>query len=76
MMRCSFALTLVLLVTGANANNLFSRGRDRHADMLTWKTVVNNADAIPGNEDKTFSSYNAPSVNTDGFVVFRARSTG
>ena len=38
-------------------------------------TIVNNGDAIPG-QTKTFNSYNQPSVNTDGLVVFRARGKG
>ena len=44
-----------------------------------WDIVVNNADSIPDvdtYDGKNFSSYNAPSVNKEGFVVFRARSTG
>jgi len=44
-----------------------------------WDIVVNNADPIPDvdtYDGKNFSSYNAPSVNKEGFVVFRARSTG
>ncbi|MDP1823707.1 MAG: hypothetical protein Q8L48_10705 [Archangium sp.] len=43
---------------------------------LAWETVANNATLIPGGGAKTFSSYNQPSVNGSGFVVFRARSTG
>ena len=49
------------------------------ACLGSWKTVVNNAVPIPdvqGFHGKNFSSYNAPSVNKGGFVVFRARSTG
>ena len=45
----------------------------------SWYAVVNNADPIPEKVDfdgQNFSSYNAASVNNDGFVVFRARSTG
>ena len=40
-----------------------------------WRTVVNNGDLVPGTE-KTFNSYNQPSVNTSGLVAFRARSRG
>lgn len=43
---------------------------------LPWDTVANNATLIPGASGKTFSSYNQPSVNASGYVVFRARSTG
>jgi len=53
-----------------------------------WSTVVNNGDYIPTNTCdpaaahpttspcKTFNSYNPPSVNEKGEVVFRARSRG
>jgi hypothetical protein len=41
-----------------------------------WRTVVNNNDPIPPLEQRTFNSYNQPSVNTDGMVVIRARSRG
>jgi Bacterial Ig-like domain (group 3) len=42
---------------------------------LTWRTIVNNADLIPGTA-LTFNSFNQPSVNATGLVVFRARSKG
>jgi hypothetical protein len=42
---------------------------------LTWQTIVNNSFSMP-NSDKTYSSYGQPSVNSNGLVVFRARSTG
>jgi hypothetical protein len=40
-----------------------------------FNIVVNNSDFIPGT-DKLFNSYNQPSINADGVVVFRARSQG
>ncbi len=40
-----------------------------------WKTAANNGQLMPGST-KTFNSYNQPSINTDGMVVFRARSSG
>ncbi len=43
---------------------------------FTWATVVNNADLIPPLNQRTFNSYNQPSVNAPGLVVFRARSMG
>lgn len=44
---------------------------------LEWLTVVNNNDVMPGAPSgRTFNSYNQPSVNLDGVVVFRARSRG
>lgn len=42
---------------------------------FTWTTVVNNNDMIPDALPvRTFNSYNQPSVNADGLVVFRGRS--
>ncbi len=40
-----------------------------------WTTVVNNGSVMPGTS-ATFNSYNQPSVNALGRVVFRARSKG
>jgi len=45
------------------------------AEPLTWQTIVNNADLMPGST-VTFNSFNQPSVNANGLVVFRARSKG
>jgi|GEM_PF-1226422 len=42
---------------------------------VQWITVVNNLDTIPGTT-VNFNSYNQPSLNTSGLVVFRARSKG
>ena len=41
-----------------------------------WMTVANNNDLIPPLEQRTFNSYNQPSVNANGLVVMRARSRG
>jgi hypothetical protein len=42
-----------------------------------WTTVVNNNDRMPGApNERTFNSYNQPSVNLNGLVVIRARSKG
>ena len=41
-----------------------------------WDTVVNNNDAMPPLLERNFNSYNQPSVNANGQVVFRARSRG
>ena len=44
---------------------------------FTWTTVVNNSDQMPGAPgERTFNSYNQPSVNVNGLVVIRARSRG
>jgi hypothetical protein len=46
------------------------------AFLLDWTTVVNNGDSPPGYETtgKKYFSYNQPSINDDGLVVFRARA--
>ncbi len=43
--------------------------------QTSWTTVVNNGTTMPG-AAVTFNSYNQPSVNGMGTVVFRARSKG
>jgi hypothetical protein len=47
---------------------------ERFPANLVWKTIVNNNSFVPGTQKK-FASYGQPSVNTQGMVVFRARST-
>ena len=46
------------------------------AQDLQWKTIVNTGDVMPGTTNTKFNSYNQPSINDDGLVVFRARSKG
>jgi len=41
-----------------------------------WQVVTDNTREIPGFSGRTLNSYNDPSVNSRGYVVFRARSTG
>jgi hypothetical protein len=43
---------------------------------LDWQVVTDNTREIPGFAGRTLNSYNDPSVNSSGLVVFRARSTG
>lgn len=45
------------------------------ANTSAFKVVVNNGVLVPGT-DRAFNSYNQPSVNASGLVVFRARSQG
>jgi len=45
------------------------------ASTIKWSTVVNNNDLYPG-DTRNFNSYNQPSVNNEGLVVFRARTQG
>jgi hypothetical protein len=41
---------------------------------FNWQVVVNNGVTVPG-DGRNFNSYNQPSLNIKGMVVFRARST-
>ena len=45
-----------------------------HRNFL-FNIIANNGDFVPGT-DILFNSYNQPSINADGIVVFRARSQG
>jgi hypothetical protein len=73
--RC---LQFLILAAGAAtmaATAAFAAGPPPLA--LDWATVANNNDHMPGAPfDRTFNSYNQPSVNAAGLVVIRARSTG
>lgn len=44
------------------------------AGDFSWQVVVNNGVKLPG-DTRNFNSYNQPSLNVNGMVVFRARST-
>jgi hypothetical protein len=65
------AFTAALLAASGSAQ--------AHGDTMPpapiWATVVNNGDLMPGST-KNFNSYNQPSVNASGLVVFRARGKG
>ncbi|ACK67744.1 protein of unknown function DUF1555 [Rippkaea orientalis PCC 8801] len=50
-------------------------GTAEKAESFTFNTVVNNEDLVP-ETNRLFNSYNPPSVNNNGVVVFRARSQG
>jgi hypothetical protein len=41
-----------------------------------WQVVTDNTIEIPDFVGRTLNSYNDPSVNSNGLVIFRARSTG
>lgn len=49
---------------------------DNLPTSVAWGKVVNNQNIIPGTVEKPFNSYNQPSLNTAGYVVFRARAKG
>lgn len=59
-----------------------SKGGAPAGVSFRWATVVNKSDLMPnGFSDqqpagRPFSSFNQPSINTQGLVVFRARSRG
>jgi hypothetical protein len=47
-----------------------------NAQSVPWTTIVNNGDVMPPSANILFNSYNQPSINANGLVVFRARSKG
>lgn len=47
-----------------------------HAQSVSWTTIVNNGDVMPGTANILFNAYNQPSISGSGLVVFRARSKG
>lgn len=51
-------------------------GADSLPAAVDWSTVVNNQAVVPGTAGKLFNSYNQPSLNDAGYLVFRARSKG
>jgi hypothetical protein len=61
-------LSLLMLAFFASANA-------EAGPIGAWRTVVNNGDLVP-TTTKNFNSYNQPSINDAGLVVFRARSKG
>jgi hypothetical protein len=61
----TFAVTLIAPMVMAD---------DRGGDSPVWSTVVNNDDFAPQSNQERFFSYNPPSVNRQGRVVFRARA--
>ena len=75
MMKSILRITLgagLLLAVGASAAS-----GDRGDSRFDWIKVVNNNDRMPGAPgERTFNSYNQPSVNAHGLVVIRARSRG
>jgi hypothetical protein len=70
-------LPLVLVALAAAAGPVSVDAAPPLPDAFSWATVVNNTDGMPGAPfDRTFNSYNQPSVNATGLVVIRARSKG
>ncbi len=65
-----------LWVLGAALLSMTVLAAPKPESPLLWATVVNNNDLMPPLGQRTFNSYNQPSVNADGLVVIRARSRG
>ena len=65
-----------LCVLGAAMIAITALAAPKPESPFEWKVVVNNNDRIPPLEQRTFNSYNQPSVNANGLVVMRARSRG
>ena len=71
-MTTAVVISLPLAVAGSL---LATPALAKDAPRFTWTTVANSATAAPPS-DKGFNSFNQPSVNTSGLVVFRARTKG
>jgi hypothetical protein len=56
---------------GSNVITLTVHGKA----TTTWETVVNNTMTMP-NSGQNYNSYNQPSVNSNGSVVFKGQGTG
>jgi hypothetical protein len=79
-MKVSVLASLVsatLLAATINAGSAQAAAKHKPEPTFDWATVVNNNDLMPdAPNERTFNSYNQPSVNTNGLVVIRARSKG
>jgi hypothetical protein len=64
-----------LVGVGVDAIPVQSLACDPGNDVVgTWKVIANNATTMPDSPQLKFFSYNQPSVNEDGLVVFRGRA--
>jgi len=73
--------TLARVVSAALLGTIMSSGiiqaDPKPKSSFDWVRVVNNYDEMPeAPVGRNFNSYNQPSVNLNGLVVFRARSKG
>lgn len=65
------ALLLIATMTSAQVSLAQS------SPAVSWQVVVNNGFTVPGDvNNRLFNSYNQPSINVKGLVVFRGRSKG
>jgi hypothetical protein len=70
-------LKSLFLAVGAATMAATAAAAPKSEPTFDWTTVVNNNDLMPdAPNERTFNSYNQPSVNTNGLVVIRARSKG
>ncbi|TGD74842.1 hypothetical protein E4634_06505 [Mangrovimicrobium sediminis] len=74
----SFAVALTLAAwTCGYATSASGQEDPAPTTGLRWTTVANGNDPVPGpGAGNTFNSFNQPSVNARGLVVFRGRSRG
>jgi hypothetical protein len=70
------AIAFAVGTQAAPKNKAAPKAPSKPVPTFTWTTVVNNGDQIPGYTERFYNSYNPPSLNSSGLVVFRARSTG
>jgi hypothetical protein len=62
----------IQIVTAVFYCSIFSVAAE--AEKIKWRLVVDNNSSPPGIATEKFFSYNQPSVNDNGLVVFRARA--
>lgn len=63
----------VMALAGAAATGVAGAGGE--PGQIAWRPIVTTTDLVPGTE-YPFRSFNQPSINRRGTVVFRARATG
>ena len=68
---------VVAIVAGGGVATIASGagGGGGGPEQSPWRRIANISNEVPGG-GQTFSSFNQPSVNRQGVVVFRARTTG
>ena len=69
------SLLAAVLVVGGLSSVLDVRPSAASSPNIHWATVANYANG-PSGGSATFNSFNQPSVNDSGVVVFRARTKG
>ncbi|RPI31771.1 MAG: hypothetical protein EHM52_01110, partial [Actinomycetota bacterium] len=74
----ALAAAVLLGTVAATASAEISVAGDTATGVeYVWETVANTGDTVPGDTlDRTYNSFNQPSLNVDGLVVFRGRSKG